>query len=216
MSFRSLQPHMVYRRLLKCSFIHFSMWICLHIIRVNEWISSERHCCLFAETLYFRKLILILILFTFDLCFAYEATRANRKLLTVYIAVLNQQLCKMKQKGKYSRMTRQNLLAVRVTWTVWSVNFKSVWCHQVDWGHAFVTECAVKCMLMVVCVCQNVGHAVLLIKLWQWAWAGEGRGGGVVFRLSYVCVRSCSTHVCTCEYVRVRFCLCAWMSMRRQ
>lgn len=41
-----------------------------------------------------RVFRLILISFTFDLCVAYEAAKASRNPFTVYIAVLNQQLCK--------------------------------------------------------------------------------------------------------------------------
>lgn len=64
-----------------------------------------------------KALQLILISFTFDLCVAYEAIKANRNPLTVYIAALNKQLCKMKQEGKYSHKdaARTNsILAIRV------------------------------------------------------------------------------------------------------
>lgn len=49
-----------------------------------------------------KKLWLIFILFIFDLCAAYEVTKADRNPLTVYEALLNQQLCNIKQESKYS------------------------------------------------------------------------------------------------------------------
>lgn len=56
-----------------------------------------------------KKLWLIFILFIFDLCAAYEATKADRNPLNVYEALLNQQLCNIKQESKYShRMLKKN------------------------------------------------------------------------------------------------------------
>lgn len=49
-----------------------------------------------------KKLWLIFILFIFDLCAAYEVTKADRNPLNVYEALLNQQLCNIKQESKYS------------------------------------------------------------------------------------------------------------------
>lgn len=104
------------RQLLEYSLVDIAM---LYMIGANEWTRSQsaRHCLL-AETSNSgstdlrhaaRVLRLILISFMFDLYVAYEAAKANRNPFTVYLAVLNQQLCKMKQDGKHSQKSNTNL-----------------------------------------------------------------------------------------------------------
>lgn len=160
MSLQRLQLHMVYRGLLKYTLIHYAMQNCLCIIRAKGLISSERPLLPFCRNLIFRKhrsklycsgyfswslsrLRLIYVL-------AYEATKANRNLLAVYIGELNQQLCKMKQDGKQLKnVTKTNtVLATEVAWTT-----------KCYWGCPTVSEWAVKCSF---------------IKFWQWDLAVGG------------------------------------------
>lgn len=184
-----------------------------------EWMDKQWEALLpFRRNLIFRKhrsepyckkgLGLILISFTFDLCVAYEATKANRNPLTVYIAALNQQLCKMKQEDKHSRRTLQRLTPYQLLGWLQSVNFKPSSVMLSGWLRPCV--CVRMCSQVHddgrVCVRVCVSARGMLWSLLNYDSELEQ---GVCWGFAYA-------HVCTSECVWVCSCLCAWMSMRRQ
>lgn len=155
LSLRSSQPHVADRQLLEYSRADTAI---SYMIRANAWIrsASARRRSL-AEALNTGSsarsaevLGLILILFTFDLFVAYEAPKANRNPFTVYIAALNQQLCKMKQDGEHRQKSKTN--------PRWGSDLSpkvgpgpGMGSQVHDGGHA--------------CVWRRMEHATLLIKL---------------------------------------------------
>lgn len=179
-----------------------------------EWMDKQWEALLpFRRNLIFRKrrsepnckkgLGLILISFTFDLCVAYEATKANRNPLTVYIAALNQQLCKMKQEGKHSRRTLlQRLTPYQLFEWLQSVNFKPSSVMLSGWLRPCI--CVRMCSQVHddgrVCVCVCVSARGMLWSLLNYGSELE-RGG--VLRLC-VCAR---LHFWVCVSVLVPVCM---------